>query len=228
MKTKRISDGWLAVVFIAILLIVDQWIKITVKTSMCLGERLQITDWFYIYFIENRGMAFGIELFSKLFLSLFRFAAIIIIGWYICRQIKQHARTGYVMTLPMILAGAAGNLIDCMFYGMIFSGSSPYYVSYFVPFGTGYAPFMMGKVVDMFYFPLFSFDWPSWMPMVGGQEFVFFSPIFNFADSCVTVGFFLLLIFFRRELNDLSLEFKKKDDKEGNTEKENISSEYEE
>lgn len=105
-------------------------------------------------------------------------------------------------------AGAIGNLIDCMFYGLIFNASSPYYVSYFVPFGHGYAPFLMGKVVDMFYFPLIVTTWPEWIPFVGGDEFVFFSPVFNFADSCVSVGVILILLFCRKELSQIS--FKRK------------------
>lgn len=99
---------------------------------------------------------------------------------------------------------AVGNLVDCMFYGLIFNASSPYYVSYFVPFGQGYAPFLMGKVVDMFYFPLIVTTWPEWMPLVGGDEFIFFSPVFNFADSCISVGVVLLLLFCRKELSQIS------------------------
>ena len=105
----------------------------------------------------------------------------------------------------MVLAGAAGNLIDCMFYGLVFNASSPFYLSYFVPFGTGYAPFLMGKVVDMFYFPLFETDWPSWVPFVGGDHFVFFSPVFNFADACISVSVVWLLLFYHQEISKISL-----------------------
>ena len=105
----------------------------------------------------------------------------------------------------MVMAGAMGNIIDCMFYGLIFNASSEFYTSYFVPFGEGYAPFLMGKVVDMFYFPLIVSTWPDWMPMVGGEDFVFFSPIFNFADASISVGVVLLLLFYRKELSKLSL-----------------------
>ena len=104
----------------------------------------------------------------------------------------------------MVTAGAAGNIIDSMAYGLIFNGSSEYYVSYFVPFGTGYAPFLMGKVVDMFYFPLIVTTWPEWVPMVGGDPFVFFSPILNFADSSISVGVILLLLFYRKEISEIS------------------------
>ena len=186
------------------LIVIDQAIKIEVKTGMCLHESIRVTDWFYINFIENEGMAFGMTFVNKIVLSLFRMVAICVVGWYLYRQIRLGARTMYLACLTLILAGAAGNLIDCMFYGLIFNASSPYYVSYFVPFGTGYAPFLMGKVVDMFYFPIIVTTWPEWMPLVGGGDFVFFSPVFNFADACVSVGVILLLLFCRRELSQLS------------------------
>jgi signal peptidase II len=174
---------------------------------MSLHESIHVTDWFYITFIENNGMAFGMQLGSKIVLSLFRILAIIALGYYIWLQVRRQARTGYIVCLSMVLAGAAGNLIDCLFYGLVFNASSPYYLSYFVPFGTGYAPFLMGKVVDMFYFPLIVTTWPDWVPMIGGDSFVFFSPIFNFADSAISVGVVLLLLFFRKEISEIS--FKK-------------------
>lgn len=199
------SKKWLAVgLTVIVLLVIDQTIKIEVKTSMCLHESIRVTDWFYISFIENNGMAFGMTLVNKMVLSLFRIVAIGVLGWYLFRQIRHGARTVYVACLTLVFAGAIGNLIDCMFYGLIFNASSPYYVSYFVPFGTGYAPFLMGKVVDMFYFPIIVTTWPEWMPFWGGDEFVFFSPVFNFADSCVSVGVILLLLFCRKELSQIS------------------------
>ena len=178
-----------------VLLVVDQWIKISVKTGMCLHESIRVTDWFYISFIENNGMAFGMTIVNKLFLSLFRIVAIVALGWYLFRQLRRQARMLWLVCLTLVFAGAVGNLIDCMFYGLIFNASSPYYVSYFVPFGHGYAPFLMGKVVDMFYFPIIVNTWPDWMPVIGGDEFEFFSPVFNFADSCVSVGVILILLF---------------------------------
>ena len=183
---------------VLLLLVIDQVIKIEVKTGMYLHESIRVTDWFYISFIENNGMAFGMTIVNKLVLSLFRIFAISVVGWYLFRQIKHNARTLWVVCLALVFAGAIGNLIDCMFYGLIFNASSPYYVSYFVPFGHGYAPFLMGKVVDMFYFPLIVTTWPEWIPFVGGDEFVFFSPVFNFADSCVSVGVILILLFCRK------------------------------
>ena len=178
---------------------------------MTLHESIHITDWFYITFIENMGMAFGMQLGSKIILSLFRVVAICVLGYYIRNLVRQNARTGYIVCLAMVLAGAAGNLIDCMFYGLIFNESSPNYLSYFVPFGTGYAPFLMGKVVDMFYFPLIETEWPTWMPFVGGEHFVFFSPVFNFADACISVSVVWLLLFYREEISKISV--KKEEEK---------------
>ena len=212
MTTKSlITKGRLAALITVAILLVDQIIKIWVKTSMPLHDSIHITDWFYITFIENMGMAFGMQLGSKIILSLFRVAAICFLGYYIWKQVKQNARTGYIVCLSMVLAGAAGNLIDCMFYGLIFNESSPNYVSYFVPFGTGYAPFLMGKVVDMFYFPLIETEWPTWMPFVGGEHFVFFSPVFNFADACISVSVVWLLLFYREEISKISV--KKEEEK---------------
>ena len=172
---------------------------------MTLHESIHVFDWFYITFIENMGMAFGMQLGSKIVLSLFRVVAIGVLGYYIWQQVKRNARTGYIVCLSLVLAGAAGNLIDCMFYGMMFNESSPYYLSYLVDFGTGYAPFLMGKVVDMFYFPLIETEWPTWMPFVGGQHFVFFSPVFNFADASISVSVVLLLLFYREEISKITL-----------------------
>ncbi len=206
-----ITKGRLAALITVAILLVDQIIKIWVKTSMPLHDSIHVTDWFYITFIENMGMAFGMQLGSKIILSLFRIAAISFLSYYIWKQVKQNARTGYIVCLSMVLAGAAGNLIDCMFYGLIFNESSPHYLSYFVPFGTGYAPFLMGKVVDMFYFPLIETEWPTWMPMVGGNHFVFFSPVFNFADASISVSVVLLLLFYRDEISKISV--KKEEEK---------------
>ena len=185
-------------------LLIDQIIKIWVKTSMTLHESIHVTDWFYITFIENNGMAFGMQLGSKIILSLFRVIAISALGYYIWLEVKRQAKTGYIVCLSLVLAGAAGNLIDCMFYGLMFNASSPYYLSYFVPFGTGYAPFLLGKVVDMFYFPLIETEWPTWVPFVGGEHFVFFSPVFNFADSCISVSVVWLLLFYREQISKIS------------------------
>ena len=200
------TKGRLAALIVVAILLIDQAIKIWVKTSMTLHESIHVFDWFYITFIENNGMAFGMQLGSKIILSLFRMAAIVALTYYIWLEVKRKARTGFIVCLAMVLAGAAGNLIDCLFYGLIFNESSPYYVSYFVPFGTGYAPLLLGKVVDMFYFPLFEMDWPMWMPFVGGNHFIFFSPVFNFADASISVSVVLILLFFREDISRMTKE----------------------
>jgi signal peptidase II len=200
-----ITKGRLATLIVIAILLIDQTIKIWVKTSMMLHESIHVTDWFYITFIENMGMAFGMQLGSKIVLSLFRVFAISALTYYIWLEVRRKSRTGYIVCLAMVLAGALGNLIDCLFYGMVFCESSPFYVSYFVPFGTGYAPLLMGKVVDMFYFPLIETEWPLWMPFVGGEHFVFFSPVFNFADASISVSVVLLLLFYRKEISRISL-----------------------
>ena len=205
-----VKRGWLAAAIVLAVLVIDQVIKIWVKTHMMLHEQIEVLSWFKIVFIENNGMAYGMEIGSKLVLSIFRIVAIGFLGWYIAQQVKKQARWGYIICLAMILAGAAGNIFDSMFYGLIFNASSEFYTSYFVPFGTGYAPFLMGKVVDMFYFPLIVTTWPDWVPYVGGNPYVFFSPIFNFADSSISVGVVLLLLFYRKEISEITL--RKKDE----------------
>jgi len=207
MDTKKRTwwnDGWTAVLIVLAVLVIDQVLKIWVKTHMTLHESIEIASWFKITFIENNGMAFGMEIGSKIFLTAFRVLAVGALSYYIWLQVAQRARTGYVVLLSMILAGAMGNLIDCLFYGQIFTVSTPYNIAEFVSFGQGYAPVMMGKVVDMFYFPLIETTWPTWMPVVGGQEFVFFSPVFNFADANVSVGIIALLLFYRKELSHIT------------------------
>ena len=200
--------GTLAALIVVGVLLVDQLIKIWVKTNMTLHEQIEILSWFKIVFIENNGMAYGMEIGSKLVLSLFRVVAISVLGYYIIGQVKLQARWGYLVCLSMIFAGAVGNLIDSMFYGLVFNASSEFYTSYFVPFGTGYASFLMGKVVDMFYFPLIVTTWPDWVPFVGGNPYVFFSPVFNFADASISVGVVVLLLFYRKEISEIT--FKKK------------------
>ena len=204
--------GTLAVLIVVGVLLIDQLIKIWVKTNMTLHEQIEILSWFKIVFIENNGMAYGMEIGSKLVLSLFRVVAISVLGYYIIGQVKRQARWGYLVCLSMIFAGAVGNLIDSMFYGLVFNASSDFYTSYFVPFGTGYAPFLMGKVVDMFYFPLIVTTWPDWVPFVGGNPYVFFSPVFNFADASISVGVVLLLLFYRKEISEISFKKKSKAD----------------
>lgn len=202
---RILSDGWLATIVVVSSIVIDQLIKVWVKTNMTLHESIRVFDWFYISFIENNGMAYGMQIGSKLVLSLFRVAAISLLVYYLWQQVRKKARLGYIICLSMVLAGAIGNLIDCMFYGLLFNASSEAYTSYFVPFGTGYAPFLMGKVVDMFYFPLIVTTWPEWVPYWGGDEFIFFSPVFNYADANISVGVVLLLLFYRKEISQISL-----------------------
>ncbi len=211
MTNKNIAKrGWLAALIVVAILVIDQVIKIWVKTHMTLHEQIEIFSWFKIVFIENNGMAYGMEIGSKLVLSLFRVVAVSVLGYYIAQQVRKQARYGYLICLSMVMAGAAGNIFDSMFYGLIFNASSEFYTSYFVPFGTGYASFLMGKVVDMFYFPLVVTTWPDWVPMFGGQPYVFFSPVFNFADASISVSVVLVLLFYRKEISEITL--KKKTD----------------
>ena len=189
----------IAVVFVVLL--VDQLSKIWVKTHMGLYDTIHVTDWFKIYFVENNGMAFGIEAGGKLFLSIFRIVAVAFIVYYVSRLVKQHYKAGFIACVSLVLAGASGNILDSIFYGVIFEASYPGHVASFVPWGDGYSTLLHGKVVDMFYFPLFSRNFPEWMPFVGGQEFLFFRFIFNVADSAITVGVILLLLFYRKTLS---------------------------
>ena len=209
-KAKEIvTKGRLAVILIIAILLIDQFIKIWVKTHMELHESIRVTNWFYIAFIENNGMAYGMQIGSKLLLSLFRVVAIGALGYYIWLQSKKtNVRWGYIVCLSMILAGAAGNLIDCMFYGLCFDASTVGHVSQYAGLGNGYESFLMGRVVDMFYFPLIVTTYPDWFPVCGGEDFIFFSPVFNFADSSISVGVVALLLFFRKEIGQIS--FRKK------------------
>lgn len=182
------------------LLILDQIVKICVKTHMTLDEAIPVFgEWFYIRFIENRGAAYGMELggdFGKLFLSLFRIVAVVAIGWYIRRLIRRQAPVGVIVGVSVVLAGALGNIVDSAFYGLIFSESTFTEVARFVPWGEGYASFLHGSVVDMLYFPIIEIEqMPDWVPIWGGEPFTFFSPIFNIADSYVTCGMVYLLLF---------------------------------
>lgn len=200
----KLSRGWLVALIIVLVLLVDQTLKIWIKTHLVLHDSIRITDWFYLFFTENNGMAFGIELFDKLFLTLFRIAAVAGLFWYVFRIIsKENTRTGYLVCIAMIIAGAMGNIIDCLFYGLIFDHSFGQLATLF-PASGGYGSFFYGKVVDMLYFPLIDTHWPNWMPFVGGDPFVFFRPIFNIADSSISVGIFILLLFYRKDLSEVS------------------------
>ena len=188
--------------FIVALLLVDQVVKILVKTHMTLAEMIPVFGkWFYIRFIGNPGAAYGFELggdYGKLFLRLFRIAAVAVLIWYLRRLVKRHAPSGVIAGFALILAGALGNIIDSAFYGMIFSQSGFGTVAGLFPPGGGYAGFLHGHVVDMLYFPIIRSTYPDWFPWVGGRDFVFFSPVFNLADAYISVGVIYLLLFQRK------------------------------
>jgi signal peptidase II len=201
---KLLTKGNMATLIVLGVVVVDQLIKIAVKTNMYLHESIRVTDWFYIYFTENNGMAFGMEIIGKTFLSMFRIAAVILIGVYLTKVVKiKRFSYGFIACMALVMGGAIGNIVDCLLYGLIFSNSSSYELAHFVPFGEGYTTFLHGRVVDMFYFPIIDTFWPEWMPFVGGNHFVFFSPIFNFADAAISCGIIAVLIFYSKTINEL-------------------------
>ncbi|MBR6167533.1 MAG: lipoprotein signal peptidase [Paludibacteraceae bacterium] len=189
MKNRTLTLSLSVTAIVLISLIIDQIIKLYVATHFALGESHEVTSWFWLCFIENNGMAFGLEWMPKIALTLFRLIAVALLGWYTHTLIRRpETPVGYIITIAFIIAGATGNIIDCVCYGKLF----------------GYADWFYGKVVDMFYFPLWT--WPDWLPFLGGQ--VFFRPVFNFADSCITVAVFVILFFYSKQL---SSDTKKKD-----------------
>ncbi len=197
----KLSKGTKLLILGILLVVIDQIIKILVKTNMTIGEHFSVIgNWFQIYFIENEGMAFGMKFggqVGKFLLSVFRIILFGALVYWIRGMLKRKdVPTGVVVGLTLITAGALGNIIDCLFYGLVFGASTYTEVAQFLPEGGGYAPFFFGKVVDMFYFPIIDTTFPEWMPWIGGNPFRFFAPVFNFADSCVTCGA-LYLIFFQ-------------------------------
>ena len=198
-KQASTRKRWMvATAIILFVLIVDQIIKYLVKTNMQLHDHIDITSWFQILFTENKGMAYGMAFSGTWLLTIFRLITIIPLFWILTRIIKKHLPMGLVVCLSMIIAGAIGNIIDNCLYGLIFTESYPEYlgmpIAHVVPLGHGYGHFLDGKVVDMFYFPLFT--WPQWVPILGGK--VFFNAIFNFADSSISCGAIALLLFYSR------------------------------
>ena len=214
------KKGYIAIAVVLAVLIIDQIIKIYIKTHFILHESYEVTSWFYLAFTENNGMAFGVELFDKYFLTLFRIAAVAFFSYLLAKAIKKNTVSmGFVIIMSMVIAWALGNIIDCVFYGRLFTDSIGHLAQWadsakgLMPYGEWFR----GLVVDMFYFPLFSFDWPEWFPHTreivswGGfefmwpsweptcdREFIFFSPVFNFADSAISVGVICLLLFYSR------------------------------
>lgn len=198
-RRRRLQALLVASIFIGFL-VIDQVVKIWVKTHMAVHDSIHVTDWFYISFIENNGMAFGMELFDKLFLTGFRLLATAAVAVYISRLIRRDVSWGFLICLAFIMTGAAGNIIDCVFYGLIFNDPQWPDVAQLVPFGQGYSTWFRGRVVDMFYFPITQWTWPSWIPVIGGKDYVFFSYIFNVADACISCGVVSMLLFCRRTL----------------------------
>ena len=190
------------IIIVILLLVIDQVVKIWVKTHMTIDQSYTVfPNWFFIRFIENEGAAFGMKIageYGKLMLSLFRIVAVGVLIWYIGRLRKKSAPTGVVAGFCLILAGAAGNIFDSAFYGLMFSESTFTTVATMFPEGGGYAGFLHGKVVDMLYFPIWNGTWPSWFPWVGGDSFTFFSPIFNIADSYITIAIIYMILFQRK------------------------------
>ncbi len=194
------------VLFIATIIIIDQALKIWIKTNMVIGQEIRLFgNWAFLHFIENNGMAFGMEMggkTGKLILSLFRIAAITAIGWFLVSLIRKKAGLGLILSVSAIMDGAIGNIIDSACYGMIFSESYSQPAVLFPP-GGGYSSFLQGRVVDMLYFPIIDTQWPDWSPFRPGESFVFFRPVFNIADSAITCGVFVILLFQRKMLKNI-------------------------
>tara|TARA_B100000927_G_C16255830_1_gene385392 strand:- start:28 stop:612 length:585 start_codon:yes stop_codon:yes gene_type:complete len=186
-----------SILLIAIVLILDQLLKVWIKTNMMIGQEIHFFDWFIIHFTENKGMAFGMEFggtFGKYLLSIFRLVAIVAIAIYLKNIAITDVKKGVILSVSLVLAGAIGNMIDSAFYGLIFSES---YGQLATVFEGGYAGLLQGKVVDMFYFPLINGHFPQWLPLIGGNHFIFFRPVFNIADASISVGVINMLIFHR-------------------------------
>lgn len=195
----KMTRARLALLIFIALVVIDQAVKIYIKTHFYLGEDLKVFSWFHILFIENNGMAFGMEIGSKLVLTLFRIFLVSWLIWYVVKINRiSHVPLGYFVCLALIVAGAAGNIFDCVFYGLIFNNPYPPEVAQLFPAAGGYAPLFLGKVVDMLYFPLFTIHWPDWVPWVGGGEFLFFQPVFNVADACICTGVICLILFYSK------------------------------
>lgn len=193
------SKKTLAGIVVLAILLIDQVVKIYIKTHFRLGEEVRVFDWFIIHFTENNGMAFGLEFggaAGKYFLSIFRIVAVSAIGYYIWKLSKDDVTPkGVIVGFSMILAGAFGNIIDSLFYGMVFT-ESYFEVASLVPWGEGYSSFLQGRVVDMLWFPMIEGNYPDWL--FGGKSFLFFSPVFNIADSAITCGIIYMMIFQRQ------------------------------
>lgn len=202
-----------AALIVFFVLLIDQISKIWIKTHLFLGEEIPVFSWFIIHFTENNGMAFGLEfggIAGKIFLTLFRIVASGVIGWYLYRLIKRKSHSGLITCFSLIFAGAIGNIIDSTFYGLLFTDDNQH-LSKFLSGEEGYGKILQGRVVDMLYFPLINSHYPSWFPFFGGEPFQFFRPVFNIADSSITVGIFIFMIFqnrFNKKTEDETIETK--------------------
>ena len=200
------SAGKKAILLIVVILVADQILKFWVKTHMHLGEEIPLFGkWGMFHFVENNGMAFGMEMggkTGKLILSSFRIIAIFAIGWFLNSIISKKVNLGLIIAVSAILSGAIGNIIDSAFYGIIFSESF-YQPAVLFPPGGGYSSFLLGKVVDMLYFPVINTHWPDWSPFRPGESFIFFRPVFNIADSAITCGVISILLFQKKMFRGL-------------------------
>lgn len=202
MQVSEMKTGTKAMLLIGLIILIDQVTKLWIKTHLSMGQEVNIFgEWFKIHFTENNGMAFGMEFggaAGKVALSLFRIVAVSAIGWYIYKMVKAGEESlGVILGISAIFAGALGNILDSLYYGVLFGESSWLQVAEFMPKGGGYAAPLFGRVVDMLYFPLIEGTFPSWMPLWGGEEFMFFRPVFNFADSSITLGVTYMILFQR-------------------------------
>jgi len=207
---SRRRVAFIVTAVVMLILVLDQWLKIWIKTHMEVGQEFSLLgqSWMRIHFVENEGMAYGLSLggkTGKLILTLFRFGAIGFLIYLMRKMIREGYAVGLLIFFAMIIGGAIGNLLDSIFYGVIFDdpGYHGGVAKLFPPEG-GYGKLLYGRVVDMLYFPILDFHWPDWMPIVGGQRFEFFRPVFNLADSCITTGILGILLFYRKHFFGMS------------------------
>lgn len=197
LHTRSSRMAFAATALIVLIIVADQALKVWVKTHFYLNEDLEIMPWFHLHFVQNNGMAFGLDFLNKLVLTFLRMGLFGFLIWYLHRLSRLgRAPWGYLVSVALIAAGAFGNIVDCVAYGEIFTNPMPPHVAHMVPWGEGYGGMFQGLVVDMFYFPLFSFTWPEWLPLLGGHTFSFFDPVFNIADVAISVGMIAIVLFY--------------------------------